>query len=108
MRYAHILINNHLMKKSAYNICVKKENGAFIYNSFNNVYVAMSKKLCEAFEKMDLDKIERTYPMAYSRFKEAGLLIPDDMDELAIIRYKNKLATFASRELRLVIYPTQD
>lgn len=105
---AHILINIIFMKKSAYNICVKKENGAFIYNSFKNVYVAMSKKLCEAFEKMELDEFEHTYPMAYSRFKEAGLLIPDDMDELAIIRYKNKLATFASRELRLVIYPTQD
>mgnify|MGYP002656769641 CR=1 FL=1 len=96
------------MKKSIYNICVKKENGAFIYNSFNNVYVAISLKLCKDFESLELDAFAHTYPNAFQQFKEVGMIIPENMDELALIRYKNKKATFASRELRIVVYPTQD
>lgn len=96
------------MKKSIYNICVKKENGAFIYNSFNNVYVAISLKLCKDFENLELDAFAHTYPNAFQQFKEVGMIIPENMDELALIRYKNKKATFASRELRIVVYPTQD
>lgn len=96
------------MKKSIYNICVKKENGAFIYNSFNNDYVAISLKLCKDFESLELDAFAHTYPNAFQQFKEVGMIIPENMDELALIRYKNKKATFASRELRIVVYPTQD
>ena len=96
------------MKKSTYNICVKKTTGAFIYNSFNNVYVATPTKLCADFENQDLEVFAHKYPSAFLKFKEAGLVIPESMDELALIRYKNKVATFASRELRIIVYPTQD
>lgn len=48
------------------------------------------------------------HPAAFQQFKEVGIIIPKSMDELALIRYKNKKATFASRELRIVVYPTQD
>ena len=96
------------MKKSTYNICVKKTTGAFFYNSFNNVYVATPTKLCADFENQDLEVFAHKYPSAFLKFKEAGLVIPESMDELALIRYKNKVATFASRELRIIVYPTQD
>lgn len=96
------------MKRSTYNISIIKANGAFIYNSFNNVYVAVSVKLCKDFENLDLKDFAHQYPSAFQKFKEAGLIVPKNMDELALIRYKNKMATFASRELRIVIYPTQD
>lgn len=96
------------MKKSIYNIWVTKANGAFVYNSFNNVYVAVSLKLCKDFESLDLDAFAHMHPAAFQQFKEVGIIIPKSMDELALIRYKNKKATFASRELRIVVYPTQD
>lgn len=96
------------MKKSTYNICIIKANGAFIYNSFNNVYVAIPVKLCKDFENLNLETFSHLYSYAFQKFKEAGLIVPDSVDELALIRYKNKMATFASRELRIVVYPTQD
>ena len=83
------------MKKSTYNICIIKANGAFIYNSFNNVYVAVSVKLCKDFENLDLKDFAQQYPSAFQKFKEAGLVVPKNLDELALIRYKNKMATFA-------------
>ena len=110
MCLAHILYKNkkYKMKKSIYNICVIKANGAFIYNSFNNVYVAISVKLCNDFENMNLETFSHLYSCAFQKFKEIGLIVPDSVDELALIRYKNKMATFASREMRIVVYPTQD
>lgn len=96
------------MKKSKYNICVIKANGAFIYNSFNNVYIAIPLKLCRDFEKLDLETFSHLYSYAFQKFIEAKVIVPDNVDELALIRYKNKMATFASREQRIVVYPTQD
>lgn len=57
------------MKKSIYNIWVTKANGAFVYNSFNNVYVAVSLKLCKDFESLDLDAFAHMHPAAFQQFK---------------------------------------
>lgn len=54
------------MKKSIYNIWVTKANGAFVYNSFNNVYVAVSLKLCKDFESLDLDAFAHMHPSSFS------------------------------------------
>lgn len=96
------------MKKSQYNITVQKSNGTLIYNSFTNNYVALSNQVFNAFKKNKLNDFKLGYPMPYKILCENGMIIPDKKDELAIIRYKNKIATFSSRELRIVIYPTQD
>ena len=62
------------MKKSIYNIWVTKANGAFVYNSFNNVYVAVSLKLCKDFESLDLDAFAHMHPAAFQQFKEVGII----------------------------------
>ena len=96
------------MKKSNYNIIMRSENASLIFNSFTNSYVALSNKVCDAFELLSVEEFKRLYEKSYSSLCETGIIIPKTKDELAIIRYKNKIATFASRELRIVVYPTQD
>lgn len=96
------------MKKSNYNIILYKENASLIYNSFTNSYLALSNKACQSFEFMSTEEFGKLYAHIYKKMYEIGIIIPEAMDELAIIRYKNKVATFGSRKLRIVVYPTQD
>lgn len=96
------------MKKSRCNIIMRSKKASLIFNSFTNSYVALSNNVCNAFESLQVEEFENKYKVAYQNLCKLGVIIPDGRDELAIIRYKNKLATFCSRELRIVVYPTQD
>lgn len=96
------------MKKSSYNIIIQRENASLIFNSFMNSYVALSNTVCDSFKELAIDVFKKKYKTSYNKLCELGIIIPDTKDELAIIRYKNKIATFGSRELRVVVYPTQD
>ncbi len=96
------------MKKSKYNIIIRRENASLIFNSFTNSYLALSSQVCDAFESCSIEEFSRKYEKSYNKMCALGILIPDFKDELAIIRYKNKIATFNSRELRIVVYPTQN
>ena len=96
------------MKKSNYNIIIRSDKASLIFNSFTNSYVALSNIVCEAFESLSVEEFKGKYEKSYHNLCETGVIIPKTKDELAIIRYRNKIATFASRELRIVVYPTQD
>jgi len=96
------------MKKSNYNIIVRGKNASFVFNSFTNMYVALSNNVCNDFKSMPVEKFETHYKNIFDTLVKSGIFIPDDRDELSIIRYKNKKASFGSRDLRIVIYPTQD
>ncbi len=96
------------MKKSKYNIIIRRENASLIYNSFTNTYLALSNPVCDAFESCSVEDFSHKYGKSYHRMCALGVFIPESKDELSIIRYKNKIATFNSRALRIVVYPTQD
>lgn len=96
------------MKRSKYNIVVRRENASLVFNAFTNMYVALSNKVCDAFKSMSLEEFKEQFNIAFDTLRASGIIIPDDKDELSIIRYKNKIAAFGSRDLRIVIYPTQD
>ena len=88
------------MKKSIYNIWVTKANGAFVYNSFNNVYVAVSLKLCKDFESLDLDAFAHMHPAAFQQFKEVGIIIPTSLncnlewDKLQFSAHEKQMSPF--------------
>lgn len=96
------------MKKSEYNIILRQDNASVIFNSFTNSYIALSKTVCDAFESLPVEEFKKKHEYTYLNLCKIGVIIPSSKDEMAIIRYKNKMAIFASRELRIVIYPTQD
>lgn len=96
------------MKKSSYNIIIRSDKASLIFNSFTNSYVALSNIVCDAFESLSVEEFKSKYEKSYHNLCEIGVIIPKTKDELAIIRYRNKIATFGSRELRIVVYPTQD
>lgn len=96
------------MKKSNYNIIIRSEKASLIFNSFTNSYIALSNVVCNAFESLSIEDFKHKYEKSYHKLCDNGVIIPKTKDELAIIRYRNKVATFGSRELRIVVYPTQD
>lgn len=96
------------MKKSKYNIIIRRENASLIFNSFTNSYLAISNQVCDAFESFTIEDFSLKYKKSYHKMCSLGVLIPESKDELSEIRYKNKIAAFNSRELRIVVYPTQD
>lgn len=97
------------MKRSKYNIRISEKNMVIYYNSFSDEYVAMSHRADEVFEGADWEnKFKVEFPKHFEHLVNAGFIIEDGRDELAEIRYQNKLDAFSSRSLMVMVYPTQD
>ena len=96
------------MKKSSYNIFVPCERMVIGFNTYRNMYIAISKNAYSTYNKESLDDLMRKFPNCYKNMQETGFLIEDDFDELASIRLRNKIECFASRKFQLMVFPTQD
>lgn len=100
------------MKPSRYNIFVPTTGAVLGFNTYTNTYLAMSHKAYDGFKAFeasgDFSALCSTFPNVYGKMLGAGFMIPDDGDELAMLRFQNKQACFASRDLQLMVYPTQD
>lgn len=96
------------MKKSNYNISVKRENGTLIFNSFTNNYVVLPNLVYHDFLQETIEDFLRIHPTAYKTLEENGMIIPNAKDEMALLEYKNKTAIYASRRQNIIVYPTQD
>lgn len=96
------------MYKSNYNIFIPKENLVIGFNSFTNSFVALSSKLYNDFLLKEVNEFAEIHSQSYEKLKECGFVIPDSLNELNMIRYKNKIDTYNSRKYHLVIFPTQD
>lgn len=97
------------MKKSNYNIFVPKTGFVIGYNTFTNKHIGLPHKVYDAFMATDnIVTFEKEYPKHYEGLVEYGFIIEDSKDELERIRLRNKETAFASRELYIMVYPTQD
>ena len=96
------------MKKSNYNIFVPCERMVIGFNTYRNMYIAISPKAYSTYNKESLDDLMKKFPNCYKNMQEFGFLIEDDFDELASIRLRNKIECFASRKFQLMVFPTQD
>lgn len=97
------------MKKSNYNIYIPKTGFVIGYNTFTNKHIGLPHNVLNAFIAADnLETFQTEYPKHYEGLVEYGFIIKDSMDELEQIRLRNKETAFASRELYIMVYPTQD
>lgn len=97
------------MKKSKYNIFVKCKGFTICYNSFTNRYIGLSPRKADLFENcIDLLEYRLNYPQHYDALVNAGFIIDESVDELNILRLRNKESSFNSRDLLVMVYPTQD
>lgn len=95
-------------KLSNYNYFVPKENKVIYLNGITSKIFAMSKdehiRLQVFFQ--DLDLFKQKFPSVFKLFKKWGFIISDSVNELEIIKYRNRKAVFSDRHYMLVINPT--
>lgn len=97
------------MKRSRYNIRIPDRNMIIYYNSLSNEYIAMSHRADQAFESLKWEvELKTDFPKHYAFLVRKGFIIENNRDELAEIRLRNKRHAFASRDLLMMVYPTQD
>ena len=97
------------MKKSNYIIRIPIGNIVVNYNSYSDEFIALSSKLDAIFSHLEWEQSLLTqYPKHFEKLKELGFIIDSDRNELSEIRFQNKQEAFNSRDLYIMIYPTQD
>lgn len=97
------------MKLSNYNIILYDDKYSYWFNSLNFKYFRLSAKVGKFMEGMlcNLDMLEKKHNQFFNKLKESGFIVEDSLDELPIIREKNRKAVF-SKEAFLIIIPTLD
>lgn len=96
------------MKTSQYNIFVNLNNVSVCYNSYMDNYIIMDNRVFQDFSNMPLTEFAVKHEKSYGDLIENGFIIPDDKDELDLIRLEHKQAISDEKNLQIMIYPTQD
>lgn len=96
------------MKNSQYNIFIDRNALTVCYNAFTDSMLILKKSAYEDFVSLKLDDFSMKHLAVYKGFIDKGFLIPEEMDELAIIRQDYEEEIHHSRTRELMIYPTQD
>lgn len=96
------------MKKSRYNIFIKRPGFTICFNSFTDSLLAVSNEAYDAYRNETPEKFATMFPAHYSQFADSGFLIADHRDELEEIRELYRKEVKNSRDYHLMIYPTQD
>lgn len=93
------------MKQSQYNIAIKLDENVYIYNSLE---ASLSKLSESEFNILTQSPDQIEDPVFLQKLKKTGILIPDDLDELTMIRENMYASRYSSSSLSLTIAPTAD
>lgn len=95
------------MKVSQYVYIVEKANKVICFSTLHNTFVMISpmayNMLCNS-----VDNLKKDFPRVYASLVENKMLIDDEVEELDIIRYRNKVDTFYNRNFNLTLLPSLD
>lgn len=95
------------MKVSQYVYIVEKANKVICFSTLHNTFVMISpmayNMLCNS-----VDNLKKDFPRVYAYLVENKMLIDDEVEELDIIRYRNKVDTFYNRNFNLTLLPSLD
>lgn len=95
-------------KLSAYNYTVPYGDRIIYYNGISRHMFSLNKQEHERIQNLfqDLISFEINFTSVFSRFKEWGFLIDEDVDEMDILRLRNRNEIYSDRQYRLFINPT--
>lgn len=97
------------MKHSRYNFIIPTKGFTLIYNSFMDKFVGLSHESVKCFSNSkNLDLFQQKYKLLFDKLVSLGMIINDDFNELSIIRTNHEMAVKGSKDLYIMIYPTQD
>lgn len=94
------------MKHSRYNVVIPTKGFTIIYNSFTDKFIGLSNESANSFN--NLKEFQQNYKLSFDKLTLLGMIVNDDFDELSIIRANHKISVERSKDLYVMIYPTQD
>lgn len=97
-----------MYKLSSYNYYVKDNDRYIYFNGITNQVFSLSEKEHNNMQVLlsDLISFEIKYNSVFKRFIDWGFIIEKNLDEIDILRYRNKLATIDNKALNIIINPT--
>lgn len=97
-------------KESSYNMSISYNDEVILYNTLSQALCRLTKEEFSVITDLlkDLEVFEQAYPRLFSQMKEDGYIINQNVDELAFIRYNNRLQIYGDRRLHITINPTLD
>ncbi len=95
-------------KLSQYNYLVPYEERVIYYNGISRHVFSLDKKEHERMQELlqDLVSFEANYTSVFNRFKEWGFVIDEEVDEIDVLRFRNRKEIYSDRTYRLFINPT--
>ncbi len=95
------------MKISQYIYYLDKKDKVICYSTLYDKIVLISQKAYASI-KESLEMCKDRFPKTYDSLVANGFIIPDEIDELDVIRSRNKMAAFQSRAFDLTLLPSLD
>lgn len=97
-----------MYKTSSYNYFVENENRIIYFNGISTSSFSVSQSEHEKMQELlgDLISFEINYNSVFNFFINRGFVIDESIDEIDVIRYRNKQAVFQDKSYNLVINPT--
>lgn len=96
------------MKTSNYNYFIPRDKITVCYNSFKDSLLVLKNEVYNDYIEKNIAAFKIEHPKSYELFVEHGFIIPEERDELELIRMEHKLAISDRKDLQIMLYPTQD
>ena len=98
------------MKTSFYNLWIEENKNFFLYNTLTGAFVKVNSNnvnLIKNILKSPNDKVDVKNEEVFKQLFYGGFLIPDELDELKILKFRNMWGRFRGVDsFGLVIAPT--
>ena len=99
------------MKYSQFNTIVSLNDVNYLYNSFDQKFIAIDpllRELLEAAKNDDIDKMEEIHPTFYKHLIDEGYLVENDVNEVDKVREVVEKVDNNNKTFQLTINPTMN
>lgn len=99
-----------MYKTSNYNYQIKHEDKFIFFNGMSGKLFTVPATEGKVIEELLNDPIsfKIQHESLFEKFKEWGFIIDEGIDEIDMLRYRNRREVFMNKQYHLVIYPTID
>lgn len=99
-----------MYKLSNYSYFIENEGRVIYFNGLSNQVFSMSEVEHKSIQDLfnDLISFEINYTSIFNKFREWGFIVDSSIDEVDILRYRNRNEVFVNRDYMLVLNPTLD
>jgi uncharacterized protein len=94
-----------LYKASLYNFIFKKGKGYLVFNTLSKTIAYLSKEVVKALQEGDFESLETE---VIRELEENNLIVPNEVDELAVVKTLFWRSKFTGNTLGVTVLPTYD